>query len=65
MQTLNTQFEHELVKLINEEVRRIEGILGAGKLKEIADYRDFCGQIAGLLRVISYCEEVNKLLSER
>ena len=65
MLTVNTQFEHELTKLIEEEIRRIQGVLGAGKLRDIADYRDFIGQIAGLERVKSYCDEVNTLLSKR
>jgi hypothetical protein len=63
--TVNTQFEHELTKLIDEEVLRIQVIVGAGKLKDISDYRDFCGQIAGLERAKVYCDEVNTLLAKR
>lgn len=65
MLTINTQFEHELHKLIDEEIVRIQGVLGGGKLKEIAEYRDFCGQIAALERVKIYCDEVNTKLSKR
>jgi len=65
VQTLNTQFEHELKKLIDAEVKRLRDVLGAGKLKDIADYRDYCGQIAGVERVLVYCDEVNTLLAKR
>jgi hypothetical protein len=64
--TVNTQFEHELHKLIDEEINRIQGVLGAGQaVKDIADYRDFIGQIHALNRVKTYCDEVNTLLSQR
>ena len=65
MLTLNTQFEGELHKIIDEEIVRLRELVGAGKLKDIADYRDFCGQIAGLERAKTYCDEVNTLLAKR
>ncbi len=66
MLTVNTQFEHELHKLIDEEIGRIEGILGDGKaIKTLEDYKAFVGQIDGLKRVKTYCEEVNTILSKR
>lgn len=66
MLTVNTQFEHELHKLLDEEIDRIQGILGAGQaIKDIADYRDFVGQIAALSRCKQYCDEVNTLLAKR
>lgn len=65
MLTVNTQFEHELHKLIDEEILRLQVIVGAGKLPDIETYRDHCGQIAGLERVKIYCDEVNTKLSKR
>ena len=66
MLTVNTQFEHELHKLIDEEILRLHSVLGAGQaVKDIADYRDFIGQIHALERVKTYCDEVNTLISQR
>jgi len=66
MLTGNTQFEYELHKLIDAELQRIEGVLGAGlAVKDIADYREFVGQMNGLKRAKAYCDEVNHTLSER
>jgi hypothetical protein len=64
--TSNTQFEHELHKLIDVEINRIQGVLGAGQaVKDIADYRYIIGQIHALERVKTYCDEVNTTLSQR
>jgi hypothetical protein len=66
MLTVNTQFEHELGKLIDDEIGRIQTILGDGvAVSDFADYRNLTGQIAGLSRVKSYCDEVNTILSKR
>jgi hypothetical protein len=63
--TVNTQFERDLTKRIDEEIERLRGVLGAGKLTTMEDYRDYCGQITGLERAKSYCDEVNTILSQR
>jgi hypothetical protein len=67
VQTLNTQFEHELKKLIDQEIERQKDILEAGvAVPDFAAYRHVNGQISALKRVRdSYCEEVNTLLSKR
>lgn len=67
MQTLNTVFEKELVKLMDEEILRLHDVLGAGQaVKDMADYRYHVGQIEALKRVkFQYCDEVNTTLSKR
>ena len=67
MQTLNTQFEHELKKLIEDEVERIKDILAVGmSVKDYAEYRFHVGQIEALNKVsTSYCEEATTIISKR
>ena len=67
MQTLNTQFEQELKKLIADEVERIKDILSAGMaVKDYAEYRFHVGQIEALNKVsASYCDEVTTIISKR
>ena len=66
MQTINTQFEHELGKLIDEEIARLTSNLAAGAVvQDFPQYRHITGQIRGLERAKSYCDEVNTLLSKR
>ncbi len=67
MQTVNTQFEHELKKIIADEIERIRDILSAGMaVKDYAEYRFYVGQIEALNRVaVSYCGEVTTIISKR
>jgi hypothetical protein len=67
VQTLNTQFEHELKKLIEDEIERIRDILGTGMaVKDYAEYRFYVGQIEALNRVSgSYCGEATTIISKR
>lgn len=67
MQTFNTQFEHELRKVIEARMVEIAEILTAGQaIKTLDDYRKFVGEFQGLKQVIdSYCGEVNTTLSKR
>jgi hypothetical protein len=66
VQTLNTQFEHELTKLIDEELARLtENLVAGSAVTDFAAYRHIAGQIRGLERVRDYCDEVNTLLSKR
>jgi hypothetical protein len=65
--TVNTQFEHELKKLIEDEIERIRDILGTGMaVKDYAEYRFHVGQIEALNKVsASYCAEVTTIISKR
>lgn len=67
MQTLNTQFEGELKKLIAEEIERIKDILAVGMaVKDYAEYRFHVGQIEALQKVAnSYCDEVTTIINKR
>ena len=37
-----------LLKQIDDKVRRLEEVLGAGEAKDFADYQRICGEIKGL-----------------
>jgi hypothetical protein len=64
MPSLNTQFEMELKKLIDEESARLTNILAAGKLADFSDYRYHVGQIRALERIADdYFPEVNKKIA--
>jgi hypothetical protein len=67
VQTVNTQFEHELQKLIADEIERIRDILSAGMaVKDYAEYRFHVGQIEALNKVSSsYCDEVTTIINKR
>ena len=67
MQTLNTQFEGELKKLIATEIERIKDILAVGMaVKDYAEYRFHVGQIEALQKVAdSYCDEVTTIINKR
>jgi hypothetical protein len=65
--TVNTQFEHELTKLIDADIERLKGILEVGvAVNNFEEYRHVTGQIFAMKRVRdSYCDEVNTLLNTR
>jgi hypothetical protein len=67
MQTLNTQFEHELKKLIDVDIERLTDILELGvAVRNFDDYRHYAGQILALKRVRdSYCDEANTIIAKR
>lgn len=67
MQTVSTQFEYELKKIIAEEIERLKGVLDAGlAIKDIADYRYHVGQIHALRHVAdAYCDEASTIISKR
>ena len=67
MLTVNTQFEQELKKRIQEEVERVKDIIAAGMaVKDYADYRFHVGRITALRDVAdSYCAEVTTKISQR
>jgi hypothetical protein len=65
--TSNTQFEHELRKVISDDIDRIKDILADGKaVPDYAEYKRLVGEIAGMRRVAhDYCEEVETKLSKQ
>lgn len=67
MLTGNTQFEHELRKVIATEIERLKDILADGKgISDFAEYKFRTGQIEGLRRVAhDYCEEVESKLNKQ
>lgn len=66
MLTVNTQFEHELTKLIGAEIERLKDCLtSTATITDYSIYLNYAGQINALERVASYCDEVNTLLSQR
>jgi hypothetical protein len=67
VQTLNTQFESELKKLIADEIERIKDIMAVGMaVKDYAEYRFHVGQIEALNKVSgSYCDEVTSIINKR
>ena len=67
MLTANTQFERELKKRIADEQARIKEILATGAaIKDHSDYLKYVGQHQALVNVAGeYCDDVNKIISER
>lgn len=65
--TFNTQFEHELKKLIKARMVDIADILCAGQVpKDHADYRHLVGQFQALRLVHDdFCELINTTLNQR
>ena len=63
----NSQFEHELKKVLTQEIERLsENILSVGNVTDYAKYCSIAGEIIALKRVInSYCGEVNTNISKR
>jgi len=67
MSTLNTQFEHELKKLIAARIADIGDMLCSGQaVKDYADYQKLVGQFHALRTVHDdMCEQVNTTLNQR
>lgn len=67
MPTLNTQFEHEIKKIIVARMADIADILCNGQaVKDYADYRQLVGSFQALRTVHEdYCEQVNTTLNQR
>lgn len=63
---LNNLFEHELRKLIEEEINRISEILANGLgVVDYAEYKHHTGQIRALRGVLERCDEVQSIISKR
>ncbi len=67
MQTLSTQFEHELKKLLHDRMLAIAETLTAGHaIKDYSDYRRYVGEFQAYKQVVeTYCDEVNTTLNTR
>ena len=66
MNTLSTQFEAELTKLIIAEIVQIERNMGLGAYTDPGEYKRYVGQIYAYRRVVEYlAPEANKILTER
>jgi hypothetical protein len=63
---LNNVFEHELRKLILEEIERIKEILASGlSVIDYTEYKHHTGQIRALNTVLERCDEVASIISKR
>ena len=66
MQTVDTRFETELTKLIDDEVARLtQTLLNNAAITDLAGYKFVIGQIAGLELARYQFGETNRILSER
>ncbi len=66
MQTVNTQFEQELTKLIDAEIDRLTGnMIFGGAVADYAAYTALRGQILGLQLAKDQFGEVNRIIAER
>lgn len=66
MFTYNNLFETELKKLIEEEIGRIAENLSLGlSVVDFPEYKHQVGQIAALRKVLSMCEEVQTIISNK
>lgn len=67
MQTVSTQFEHELKKLLEKRMLDIAEILSGGQaVKDFADYRRYVGEFQAYKQVVeTYCDEVNTTINTR
>lgn len=67
MQTVSTQFESELKKLLHGQMVRIAETLTEGMaVKDYADYCRHVGEFRALKNVVdTYCDEVNTTINQR
>lgn len=62
----NNLFEAELKKLIEQEIERIAENLALGlSVIDFPEYKHNVGQIAALRKVLSMCEEVQTIISNK
>ena len=62
----NNLFEHELRKLIHEEITRITDILAQGiSVSDYTEYKFLVGKITALNTVLDRCGEVQTILSQK
>lgn len=67
MQTVSTQFEQELKKLLHARMVTIMETLATGHaVKDYADYRRYVGEFQAYKQVVdTYCDEVNTTINTR
>lgn len=67
MQTISTQFESELKKLLDKRMCDILEIFASGlAIKDYAMYQRHVGEFQALKAVVeTYCDEVNTKINER
>lgn len=65
MLTGNTQFEVELKKLLDAEIRRLTSVIASGTLPDYSKYQWYCGLIKGLESVINNFDEVHRIINNR
>jgi len=65
--TVNTQFEYELKKIVDEELQRLRDCMeNRTTVTDHSIYSFYAGQIQGLKLVIdTYCDEVNTKINKR
>lgn len=52
-------FELELLRLVNEELSRLEEMVASGHVQSYEDYKHHVGRISGLRSVRDYVDEAN------
>jgi len=66
MLTYNNQFEIELKKLIEGEIKRLsDNVTTGGGVQDYADYKNQIGKISGLRMAIELCEDAQDILNKR
>ena len=63
--TLDTKFEIEARKIVEEMIAGVLDTMGAGMLGDHAEYKYQAGRVAAFRQVLESFEDVNKKLMER
>lgn len=65
MQTISNLFEHEMRKLLAEQLEEFREGIASGGAQSFDDYRFQAGRIAGLRWAIDLCEQVASDIAKR
>ena len=66
MLTYSSVNEHELKKLIMDEINRLLDILSNGmSLEDYADYKHHIGKITGLRTALELCDEAERIAQSK
>lgn len=65
MQTLETKFQRELERLVEERIAHISDLIANGSLEDIQSYKRETGRIAGLRESLALMDDARKNLQER
>jgi len=64
MLTYQAFYQHELLKLISQEIENIkENVISGFGIEEFSDYRYHIGRIQGLRRALELCEEAEQTVN--